>query len=376
MRIGFNARYLRHPSRRGFNRYTHALATALAGLGDVEIFLISDASVHPSFLEGLPATVVTVRTGRHLWWEQVVLPRLIRELRLDVFHAPASVGLPFRKSCAYVLTVHDVIGRAAPHLVDKARVLARVHHWARQRISLRRADAIITESDHAKQDIARWLSVPPERMTVIHGGADARFRVLESTATVAAALDRYGLRQPYVLYVGGFDRRKNVETLIDAYARSRGCATADLVLVGALTAETNALGRRAAAAGVKTQARFLGYVPDENLPALYRGAALFVYPSLYEGFGLQLVEAMASGVPVIAANRTSLPEVLDGAGMLVDPEDSAALAAAIDAVLGDQALAARLRDRGLRVATDLTWERAARCTREVYQAAIQEASRH
>lgn len=370
MRIGFNARYLRHPSRRGFNRYTHALATALAGLGDVEIFLISDASVHPSFLEGLPARVVTVRSVRHLWWEQIVLPRLIRELELDVFHAPASVGLPLGKPCAYVLTVHDVIGQAAPHLVARASPLARLHHRARQRIALRRADAIITESNHAKRDIARWLSVPPERMTVIRGGVDARFRVFESTAAVTEVTARYGLARPYLLYVGGFDRRKNVGALIEAYSLSRAREAADLVLVGALGAEGEALSRKAAALAVGTQAVFLGYVSDEDLPALYNGAALFVYPSLYEGFGLQLVEAMACGVPVIAANRTALPEVLDGAGVLVDPEDPVALAEAIDAVVFDQALAARLREQGLRVAAGLTWERAARRTREVYRVAI------
>ena len=374
MRIGFNALTLRDPSRRGFNRYTHGLATALAALGD-DIVLLSDTPVHPSFLEGLPARVVVVASSRHLWWEQVVLPRLIRELELDVFHAPASVGLPLAKRCAYVLTVHDVIGRAAPHLVGQAPALARLHHWARERISLRRADAIITESDHARRDITRWLDVTPERITVIPGGADPRFRPLEAAAAGVVAV-RHGLGRPYLLYVGGLDRRKNVGALIEAYAASRARAEADLVLVGERTPEWQALSARAAALGVGARTRFLGYVPDEDLPALYTGAALFVYPSLYEGFGLQLVEAMACGVPVIAANCTSLPEVLAGAGMLVDAGDAPALAAAIDAVLFDPALAARLRERGLRVAEPLTWERAARRTRDVYRMAMDGARRH
>jgi glycosyltransferase involved in cell wall biosynthesis len=376
MRIGFNARTLRDPSRRGFNRYTHGLAAALAGLGGDEIYLLSDSPVHPSFLDNLPARVVTVRSWRHLWWEQVVLPRLIRQLRLDVFHAPASVGLPLAKPCTYVLTVHDVIGRAAPHLVGRASLLARLHHRARERVSLRRADAIIAVSEHARQDIARWLGVAAMRMTVVPEGVEPRFRPMESADGVTALSARYALRPRYVLYVGGFDRRKNVGALIDAYATSRAAAETDLVLAGALTLEWEALRARASALGVEARTRFLGYVPDEHLPALYNGAALFVYPSFYEGFGLQLVEAMACGVPVIAANRTALPEVLAGAGVLVDLDEPAALAKAIDAVLFDPALAARLREQGRRVAAGLTWERAARRTREVYRTAVSGGRRH
>lgn len=374
MRVGFNARYLRHPSRRGFNRYTWSLARALARLDGVEVVLISDTRVDPSFLDGWPAEVVVETASRHLWWEQMILPRLIRRLGLDVFHAPASVGLPFRKECAYVLTILDVIGLAVPHLLPRAPRAAQVHHWTRERVSLLRADAVLTVSEHSRRDIVRWLGVAPKRITVIPLGADEQFRVIESMESVCEGLTRYGLGRGYVLYVGGFDRRKNVASLIDAYGASRAAKDADLVLVGEMTPEAAELMERARGRGVESRTRFLGYVPDEDLPALYNGAAVFVYPSLYEGFGLQLAEAMACGVPVIASDRTSLPEVLRGAGMLVDPENSGQIAEAIDAVVFDADAAARLGDAGRKVAAGLSWERVALRTLDVYRTVVGRAS--
>lgn len=364
MRVGFNARGLTHPSRRGFNRYTWSLARALAAVDGIDVVLLSDAPIHSSFLGDFSGRVVVDRAPRHIVWEQAMLPRRIRELRLDVFHAPASNGLPLVKPCAYVLTIHDVIGMAAPHLVPAASLIPRVHHWARLRIALSRADALVTGSEHSKRDIVRWLSVGPERVTVIPDGADARFRPVDA-AVAAEARARYGLAGSYVLYVGGFDRRKNVDALIEGFARSRAAKTVDLALAGDVTTEVDVLQQRARACGVEP--RFLGYVPDEDLPALYSGAAVFVYPSLYEGFGLQLVEAMACGAPVAAANRTSLPEVLDGAGLLIDPENRDDIAGAIDTVLFDGTVARTLRERGLAVARNLTWERAASRTQRLYE---------
>lgn len=366
LHVGLNARTLSDPSRRGFNRYTASLAGALSALGGVRVSLLSDLPLHPTHLAGLRADVVVQAAPRHVWWEQHVLPGLIWELGLDVFHAPASIGLPWRKVCPYVLTLHDVIGHAAPGLVPSASLAARLHCRMRERIALGRADVVITDSQHSKRDIVRLMSVAPERITVIHAGADERFRVFDSPLAVSAVLHRYGLAGRYVLYVGGFDPRKNVAALIEAYARSRAAKEVDLVLVGQLTAEVAHLSRRARALGVDSRTRLAGYVPDDDLPALYNGAAVFVYPSVYEGFGLQLAEAMACGVPVVSSNRTSLPEVLDGAGILVDPEEMDAMADAIDAVVFDDERAQAMRERGLAVVQGLSWARAARETVAVY----------
>lgn len=368
MHVGFNARNLCDPSRRGFNRYTYNLARALSRIEGVRISLITDQPLDHSFLQDLNAKVVLEPSARHLWWEQHVVPRVIGDLKLDVFHAPATLGLPLRKACAYVLTIHDTIGEAAPQFVPAASIVARIQYRARRRISLSRADALITGSEHSKGDIVRHLRVPSDRVIVIPDGVEEKFRVMGSTTAVSAVMARYGLLDRYILYVGGFDARKNVIALIEAYAGSRAGKEADLVLVGARTPETVDLTRRARALGVDRRTKFLGYVPDEDLPALYNGAAVFVYASLYEGFGLQLAEAMACGTPIVASNRTSLPEVLNGAGWLVDPEDSADIASAIDAIFFDQHTAATLTQRGLRVAENLSWARTARQTLDVYQA--------
>jgi len=373
VRIGFNARYMHHPSRRGFNRYTYSLAKALTRQAGVEVVLISEDPIHSSFLSDLPAEVIAVRGVRHIWWEQAILPRLISDRRLDVFHAPGSIGLPFRKACAYVLSIHDVIGRAAARFLPKQPWTIRAQHGIREWSSLRSADAIITGSTHAKGDIVRWLGVSPEKVTVIPDGAEEKFRVLDS-AIVASAKARFGLARPYIFYVGGFDARKNVAALVAAYAQSGAANDADLVLAGEQTLEAQQIAHTVKALGIESRTRFLGYVADEDLPALYNGATLFVFPSFYEGFGLQLVEAMACGVPVIASNRSSVPEVLDGAGILVDPENVGALSAAIDAVFFDRDAARRLIERGLEVARHLSWDRAAQETVHVYRDVIARAS--
>ncbi len=202
-------------------------------------------------------------------------------------------------------------------------------------------------------------------------GVDERFRVVQDRAIVDEAIQRYGLRSPYVLYVGGFDRRKNVDALVLAYAQTAVRNEATLVLVGAGEQESARLLATVESAALENRVRILGYVPDDDLVLLYNGASAFIYPSLYEGFGLPVVEAMACGVPVLASNCTSLPEVVADAALLFDPTRPDDIAAAIDRVFtnGDDEMS-RLRSRGLAVAARLTWRNTAERTLDVYRAAL------
>ena len=354
------------PSRRGFNRYTYSLAKALLDIEDVEIWLFSMAPVHETFLRDLAVRVVTEPRFKATWWEQVELPRTIKKLKLDVFHAPATMGLPLRRVCPYVLTIHDVMSRAVPDVVGrdskKARMLQAVSRYA--------ASRIITVSEHSKRDICRYLGVAAERVEVIPEAADASFHVVEDRTIVDTAIRRYGLDAPYLLYVGGFDRRKNVDALIRAYAQTTGRHKAPLVLVGASDEQSARLHATAESNGIGNRVRSIGYVPDHDLALIYNGASAFIYPSLYEGFGLPVIEAMACGAPVLTSNRASLPEVVGDAALMFDPTRIDDIAAAIDRLFTDGDEMSRLRSRGLDVAGRLTWRKTAERTLAVYRSAL------
>jgi glycosyltransferase involved in cell wall biosynthesis len=296
---------------------------------------------------------------------------LVRTLRAvdGVLHLPnhhlGRYGT--RLSRPYVLTVHDLIrlfdrDRASP-LISRPNTRDRLY-LRLDRAGIRRAAAIVAPSQATKRDLVRHLEIPEERITVVHAGVDHDvFRPVEQRA----------FREPYVLVVGSEHPRKNLATLFRAFARLKGDARfADLKLVkvgspGSGEAPFRAQTVRAVReAGVEDDVVFVGRREGDDLAACYSGAECFVLPSLYEGFGLPLVEAMACGCPVIVSNVTSLPEVAGGAALLVDPDDARELADAMDAVLTDRVLRADLRERGLARAAEFSWARAARETLAVY----------
>lgn len=375
LRLGINATTLWRYVLGGFNRYTVSLLEGFQQVvPEVEVTLFATRPIAPEFSRRLKATEV-IRPGlRHAIWEQGWLPRALRRTGVDVFHAPGNWGLPFWRACAYVLTVHDMIGRAWDQ-GERPSLKARVKHRVSEMISARRAHRIITVSEHSKRDLIRFLGVPEEKVHVIPEAAGTAYRPVEDISSVEAMKARLGIPGAYLLYVGAFDRRKNLARLLEGYAASRARQSMGLVLAGTPAWEYEALKDMAARLGVADRVHFPGFVAEEDLPLLYAGATAFVYPSLYEGFGLQLVEAMACGTPVLAAARASLPEVLGGAGLLFDPESTEDLAAKITEVVFDPKTAGALRERGLERSREFSWERTAEMTHAVYLEALAEAGR-
>jgi glycosyltransferase involved in cell wall biosynthesis len=234
------------------------------------------------------------------------------------------------------------------------------------RAAVRRADHLLAISEHTRRDLIDLLGAPPAGVTVTHCGVDPTFRPLDA-AQVAAWRARYGLPERFILYVGTLEPRKNVPRLLDAYARLRRRGPVPpLVLVGGRGWRHAAIDARLAALGLGDAVRFLGYVPAAELPLCYNAAGVFVYPSLYEGFGLPPLEALACGTPVVTSNAASLPEAVGDAAVLVDPRDPAALADALAAALADEPLRQRLRAAGLAQARRFSWRRMAEQTLAVY----------
>ncbi len=304
-----------------------------------------------------------------------LVPAALRRLGVDVFHGMDHVGIPLvGRSCRYVVTVHDVIPLILPEtFTPRHRLVVRMA-LARVR---RKADRVIVPSHAVKRDVVRRVGLPEDRVVVTHEGCEARFRPVRSGTGLRDVAARYGLPPRYVLAVGTLEPRKNLTTLLEAFARLRrdGEVDADLrlVLAGARGWLEEPIFATVRSLGLEDAVRFTGFVDDDDLPAVYSGAALFAFPSLYEGFGLPLLEAMACGVPVVTSNISSLPEVAGDAAVLVDPRDEQGLAAAIARLLRDEALRGRLREAGIARARQFSWEATARRTLDAYAAVVQAA---
>jgi glycosyltransferase involved in cell wall biosynthesis len=287
-----------------------------------------------------------------------------RRHRLDIVHDPTGVSPLLLTPGRRVATIHDVIPLISP---AASTTLDRLiyQHWL-PRIA-RRLDAILTVSACSRHDIVRLLGVDPTRVHVVPNAVGPAFAPTPREQ-VEAVVRRHGISAPYILYVGSVEARKNLSRLLDAYATLRAQdSSRQLVIVGAAGWKSSPVYATVERLGLGRSVLFTGYIPDADLPALYGGADLFVFPSLYEGCGLPVLEAMACGTPVVTSNTSSLPEVAGDAALQCDPEDVPALAQAMHDLLRDPARQHDLRERGRAWAQTFSWERTATETLQVYQ---------
>ncbi|MFO0951446.1 MAG: glycosyltransferase family 1 protein [Isosphaeraceae bacterium] len=371
MRVGVNARLLHSPETRGWNRYTVNLLAALPPLG-VDLVLYTDRPIHPSHLARLPEGSFVERVGAirpYTAWEQFWLPAQCRRDRVDVLHAPGNFGLPWSCPCPRVLTLHDAIDHVyyAPRRSFRERwgllsLRGRFAQW----VARTRAERVITDSEHARGDLVGHLGLPAAKVRAIHLAADPVLAAPVSPEAQAETRARLDLGRPYVLYVGGWEGRKNLPLLVRGFADA-GLDGVDLVLGGGREGQRAALVDLARSLGVDGRLRPLGWVDEADLPALYASALCLAYPSEYEGFGLQAVEAMTVGCPVLAARATSLPEVLGTGGETFALDDPAELAALLRRVATEPAVREDLARRGRERAADFSWRKAAEETLSVYK---------
>src|SRR6186713_139088 len=296
--------------------------------------------------------------------EQIHVPWVLRRERPDVFHAPHYV-LPPAVPCRSVVTIHDCIHLMFPQYLPNraAYAYARASMWT----AARRSDRILTVSEASKRDILHLFNVKPEKIVVVYNAIDEHFAAIPSDEHVARVRERYQLDHKFVLYVGNIKPHKNLVRLIEAFSQLR--RTHDdvkLLIIGDEISRLPALRRAVHRHKLHKHVRFLGYQPDDTLAILYRLASVFVFPSLYEGFGLPPLEAMASGTPVVTSNVSSLPEVTGDAAILVDPHDVTSIEHGMRRVLTEPGLAAEMRRLGLLRAREFSWERSVRRTLAVY----------
>jgi glycosyltransferase involved in cell wall biosynthesis len=364
--VGIDLRPLVDPHFRGFARYTHEIANALAARPGLDIIGFTDRDL----AQETSIRLVRFDGRREIVREQWSLPRLLARERIDVFFCPANRGLPFCAPCPTVLTLHDVADWDGS-LVLPAHGKSRLRFIYASVASLAGASLILTVSHSSAEAIVRRLGVAPWRVRPVYEAANARFHAKPSSDDEVVRR-RLGVTSGYILYVSGFDRKKDLLTLVRSLALLRDLPEAQVVIAGQAGAEADQLLHAAHDLRVHDRIHLLGYVPEGSLPALYRGARCFVFPALAEGFGLPVIEAMACGTPVVAAAAGSLPEVIGDGGQLFKPRDPIGLSHILRQLLIDN----HLRDHWAGVAkaraARFSWAQAAQFTEDVLREAASE----
>lgn len=363
-------------SRAGVGCYTKNLISELHGMegrSDFLLFPIREKATKKSTKKKIVLFKIFGGIQRMLW-EQIFIPFFLWINGMDIFHSPAYV-CPLIKTCPTVVTIHDMAYLLYPEKFVSA-YRGYLKFWVPLCISS--ADKIITDSLCSKKDIVRLLRVPEDKIEVVYLGKSDKFQPIADSSKIASLKERYGLKKDFVLYVGTIEPRKNILGLVKAYRRLKEIhADFDysLVIGGEKGWKYSDVFDFVKDNSLMNDVIFLGHISEEDLPVLYNSAKVFIYPSLYEGFGLPVLEAMACGVPVITSNTSSLPEIVGDAGIMVDPLDIEALSSAISRVLGDAALRNRMIKSGIKRAAEFSWEKTAQKNMQIYQDLLAEKKR-
>jgi glycosyltransferase involved in cell wall biosynthesis len=386
MKIGYNAMMFRFPAT-GSGQYLTHLINALAEVDQRNDYILLGPDTLPEW-KGINPRLTYQQTSvpafarrnirlEKLAWEQLTAPSAAYKAGVDLLHVPYFAP-PYFSRLPVVTTIHDAIPlrlhayRYSGFMRAYLRLVGSAAH---------KSTLIITVSQHAKQDIMDALTLPAERIRAIYLAASEEYHPITDVAEMKGVKARYGINNRFIFYLGGLDARKNVPALVRAFAhiyQRLGDPTLQLLIAGNPDKQRGQLfpDPRPLAADLGMTGQIIyRFIEEEDKPAMYSAADVFVFPSLYEGFGLTPLEAMSCGAPVVCSNRTSLPEVVGDAALLFDPDHTGQMVTAISDVLTNGELAEDLRARGLRQASKFSWRKTAEETLAVYQEAYQRGKR-
>lgn len=385
MRIAINGYFLQQPGT-GTGEHLYYLLEGLDAVDNEHRYLVLYPRLTSSRVVRVPplgdqftiqeVTDAGARLGLRLgkiWWEQVGVKRACAAHGADLLHSPYFAS-PLNPSIPTVVTVHDVIPILLPAYRDALHTRLYMQLVAR---AARQAKAVLTVSQASKEDIVSTLGIPAERIHVTYNAVDASFTPVSDQSVLDGVRDSYGIGGDFLLYFGGFDRRKNVDRIVQAYAtaRTRFGKPHQLVIAGSM----HLVGHRlypdprplVAKLDLERDVVVTGRISEDEKAVLYSAATVFVFPSLYEGFGMPVLEAMACGTPTITSNVSSLPEVAGDAALLVEPTSVEAIAEAMVRAVNESGLREDLRARGLQRAKQFSWEESAARTLEVYRQVVE-----
>lgn len=372
MKIGIDARSLFRDERAGLEHYLANLIFNLARLDNENQYFLFFNFIRPQYKKFLPQfsnsnfhnIVCSVPSKIMSRLFNINFPIEFCMGRLDVFHGPRYLLLPsILAKC--VLTIHDMMYFTHPEFLKL--------EWVRSlkkevNAGIKRANMIIADSVFTKNQIMEhWKNISEEKIKVVYSGVNERFYPVEDKMIIGRIKDKYGIKNRYILYVGNIEPKKNLVRLVEAFSQLKNSIDGYNLVIGGGGWDFDRVFQKVNELNLQEEVIFTGYVSDEDLPTLYSGAEIFVFPSLYEGFGLPVIEAMACATPVITSNIASLPELARDAGILIDPFKVEDIAGAMYQLLTDTNLKIELRGKGLQRANLFSWEKTARETLAVYK---------
>ena len=363
MRIGID---IRKHADFGVGTYIRNLLAEFDGVREHQWIYFVSPELSASLSTRYRGQMIVNRSAKYSPGELLSMSRLANAAGCDIFHSP-HYTFPFGLAGKGIVTIHDLIHLRVPDVVSAPK-----RTYARFLIghACRAADQVIVDSEFTKQDILKDFQIAAEKIHVVHLGVSPAFCPAGGQEQGKGTIERLGIRRPYLLYSGALKPHKNVGLLLQAFARLTRSHDIDLVLSGEPLAGRPDLVAMAKSLGITDRLVSVGMTSEADVVALNQHAMVAVLPSLYEGFGLSVLEAMASGIPVVAANATSIPEVMGDAGVLFEPREVDGLVTALDRVLTDSRLRDELRTRGLARAAEFTWKRCAQKTLDVYRMAM------
>lgn len=368
MKIGIDARAAKWYRGTGIGTYTYQLINNLNNIDNKnEYLLFMPNSSVPDFNFSKNFKITTIdEMNSNNFWEEINLPNILTDSDIELYHVPQNgVGLPKNKICPFVITLHDVIPYRMPETVSE-RYLRIFNEELPKTIPL--CDGIITVSNFSKYDISKAFNYPLNKIHVTYLAAEEIYRPLNKLYCQMEIKEKYHIDKKFILYVGGFSPRKNIMGLLNAYEKLSTKLKTDILLViaGYKGKSYENYIEACEKLHIKEKVIFPGFIDMSDMPYLYNASELLVYPSLYEGFGLPPVEAMACGVPVVASNLTSIPEILSNNALLADPYNSDELYTSLYTGLFDVETRELLIEKGLLLSQKLTWQNTAISTLKAY----------
>lgn len=369
MLLGIDGRVITWHIGSGLATYTNNLLFNMQKSGKLKnlyLFYPYKDKTEAFDIESIPKNLL-IGERRHDFWPNVYNTKWDIDYPIELFHNTVNgIGLPDAPGVHYIITLHDLIPYIMPETVDRPHLDFTLKYTP---YIIEKVSQIITVSEHSKADIKRYFGVDDDKITVTHLAADSIYEPLDRDKARSVIFNKYGIDKKYILYLGGFSLRKNLARLISSFKKVLADSEIplNLLILGEHSRSYPVLWKLTEELGLCDSVKFLNFVPTEDLPYFYNGAEVFVYPSLYEGFGLPPLEAMQCGTPVVTSDVSSIPEIVGNACLLVDPYSTDSIAGQIVKLVNDGKLWQKYRLLGLEKAREYSWEDTAAKTIKVYE---------
>lgn len=369
MRIAIDGRGANWYSGTGIGTYTQEIINNLLEYDTQNYYNLYWCGTNYTNFNRKNTTISIGSKKHHKFFEESFIPVNLKNKAIDIYHVPQNgIGLPMKKCCVSISTIHDLIPYVMPETVGKGYLKRFI---AQMPQIIQNSDMIVTVSEYSKGDIMRIFDVPEDRIAVTHLAADDIFSPMNKAIARSLLEKTYGINKDFILYLGGFSPRKNVKGILLAFSRIYKNLSKDykVVIIGPSRDEHQYLTELCQSMGIEEFVCFPGYVPREHLPYFYNSCSVFVYPSLYEGFGLPPLEAMSCKAPVITSKVSSIPEVVKDGALLINPFDIEEFKTTLENVLENTELRVKLSEAGYARSKDFSWRKTALETLKVYESA-------